>query len=164
MTIDPREFRNTVGQFVTGVTVIAADVDGSVRGMTANAFTSVSLEPPLVLFCVAKKAHLGQAVPRITGFSVNVLRQEQQNLSTFFSGGWKEPEPPPFAFEPWTGGPRLEDSVVSLGCAIEAIHEGGDHYIVVGRVQALYRHPEPCAPLVFAGGKYRALADLKQPI
>ena len=95
MEIDPREFRRTVGQFVTGVTVIAAEIDGTVRGMTANAFTSLSLDPPLVLFCVAKKAHLGQHIQRCTGFSVNILRQEQMHLSTYFAGGWKEPEPPP---------------------------------------------------------------------
>src|SRR5215813_11615038 len=60
MSIDAKEFRRTVGQFVTGVTVIAADIEGSTRGMTANAFTSLSLDPPLVLFCLAKKAHLAQ--------------------------------------------------------------------------------------------------------
>jgi flavin reductase (DIM6/NTAB) family NADH-FMN oxidoreductase RutF len=164
MDIDPREFRNTVGQFVTGVTVIAADIDGSVRGMTANAFTSVSLDPPLVLFCVAKKAHLGQVIQRASGFSVNVLRQEQQNLSTYFAGGWKEPEPPPFTFEPWHGGPLLSGAIAALGCAIEFVHEGGDHFIVVGRVLALHRAEPPFAPLVFAGGRYRALADLKEPL
>ena len=164
MAIDPREFRHTVGQFVTGVTVIAADIDGSVRGMTANAFTSLSLDPPLVLFCVAKKAHLGQVIHRADGFSVNVLRQEQQNLSTYFAGGWKEPEPPPFTFEPWQGGPMLADSGAALGCTVEAIHEGGDHFIVIGRVQAMYRRAEPWAPLVFATGKYVSLAEEKQPL
>ena len=73
MSIDPRAFRRTVGHFVTGVTVIAADIEGSTRGMTANAFTSLSLDPPLVLFCVAKKAHLGQVIHLASGFSVNIL-------------------------------------------------------------------------------------------
>ena len=164
MSIDTRAFRQTVGQFATGVTVIAADIDGSVRGMTANAFASLSLDPPLVLFCVAKKAHLGQIIHRASGFSVNVLRQEQQNLSTYFAGGWKESEPPPFTFEPWHGGPMLSDSGAALGCTVEAIHEGGDHFIVVGRVQAMYRRAEPWAPLVFATGKYVSLAEEKQPL
>ena len=164
MAIDPREFRQTVGQFVTGVTVIAAEIDGSVLGMTANAFTSLSLDPPLVLFCVAKKAHLAQGIHRSSGFSVNVLRQEQQNLSTYFAGGWKEPDPPPFTFEPWDGGPLLSDSGAAIGCTIETIHEGGDHFIVIGRVQALYRREAPWAPLVFAAGKYVSLAEEKQPL
>jgi len=164
MQIDAREFRRTVGQFVTGVTVIAAEIDGTVRGMTANAFTSLSLDPPLVLFCVAKKAHLGQHMREARGFSVNILRQEQMNLSAYFSGAWKEPDPPPFTFEPWHGHPLLSDSGAALGCSVETIHDGGDHFIVVGRVQAMYRRDEPWAPLVFAAGKYASLAEEKQPL
>jgi flavin reductase (DIM6/NTAB) family NADH-FMN oxidoreductase RutF len=162
--IDAREFRNTVGQFVTGVTVIAANIDGDVKGMTANAFTSLSLDPPLVLFCVAKKAHLGQSIHKASGFSVNILRQDQQNLSTYFAGGWKEPEPPPFTFEPWHGGPILVGSGAAIGCAIEKIHDGGDHHIVVGRVLALYKCEPPWAPLVFSAGKYVALEEPSEPL
>src|SRR5437868_4002113 len=132
MEIDPREFRRTVGQFVTGVTVIAAEIDGVTRGMTANAFTSLSLDPPLVLFCVGKTAHLGQMIHRATGFSVNMLTQEQQALSQYFAGQWKESSPPPFAFESWQGGPKLAGVSAALGCAVETIHEGGDHFIVIG--------------------------------
>ena len=156
---DSREFRRTVGQFVTGVTVIAIEADGQTKGMTANAFSSLSLDPPLVLFCVAKKAHLGQLIHNATGFSVNILALDQQPLSVYFSGGWKEPEPPPFEFESWHGAPKLVGTVAALGCAIEAIHEGGDHYIVVGRVQALHREDPAVAPLVFSGGRYAALAE-----
>jgi flavin reductase (DIM6/NTAB) family NADH-FMN oxidoreductase RutF len=159
MSIDSQAFRRTVGQFVTGVTVIAADIEGSVRGMTANAFTSLSLDPPLVLFCVAKKAHLGQVIHLASGFSVNILTQEHQSLSTYFAGGWKEPEPPPFSFEPWQGGPKLAGISAALGCAVETIHEGGDHFIVVGRVLALYHREPPMAPLVFNAGRYAALAE-----
>ena len=100
MSIDPKEFRRTVGQFVTGVTVIAADIEGSTRGMTANAFSSLSLDPPLVLFCLAKKAHLAQVIHMASGFSVNFLTHAQQDLSAYFAGMWKEPTPPAFGFEP----------------------------------------------------------------
>ena len=159
MSIDPKAFRHTVGHFVTGVTVIAADIEGSTRGMTANAFTSLSLDPPLVLFCVAKKAHLGQVIHLASGFSVNILTQEQQSLSTYFAGGWKEPEPPAFTFEPWSGGPKLAGIAAALGCAVEMIYEGGDHFIVIGRVLALYHCEPPTAPLVFRAGRYAALAE-----
>ena len=158
MAIDPKAFRRTVGQFVTGVTVIAADIDGAVRAMTANAFTSLSLDPPLVLFCVAKKAHLGQLIHQADGFSVNILTLEQQPLSAYFSGGWKEPDPPPFTFDPWQGGPMLSGVAAALGCSVETIHEGGDHFIVVGRVLALYHREPAAAPLVFTAGRYAALA------
>jgi len=159
MAIDPKEFRRTVGQFVTGVTVIAADIEGSTRGMTANAFTSLSLDPPLVLFCLAKKAHLAEVIHMATGFSVNVLTAAQQDLSSYFAGMWKEPTPPPLSFEPWEGGPKLGGVSAALGCALETIHEGGDHFIVVGRVLALYRHEPAPAPLVFHSGRYTSLAE-----
>jgi 3-hydroxy-9,10-secoandrosta-1,3,5(10)-triene-9,17-dione monooxygenase reductase component len=157
MAIDARAFRQTVGQFVTGVTVIAADIDGAVRAMTANSFTSVSLDPPLVLFCVGKTSHLGKLIHAASGFSVNILQDDQQPLSRYFAGGWKQDEPPPFVFTPWEGGPLLDGSLAALGCGIEAIYEGGDHWIVMGRVLSLYRS-ESTTPLVFRAGRYTALA------
>ncbi len=159
MSIDPKEFRRTVGQFVTGVTVVAADIEGSTRGMTANAFSSLSLDPPLVLFCLAKKAHLAQVIQMATGFSVNFLTQDQQDLSSYFAGMWKEATPPPFAFEQWEGGPKLAGVGAAMGCAMETIYEGGDHYIVIGRVLALYRQEPTPAPLVFHSGRYTSLAE-----
>jgi 3-hydroxy-9,10-secoandrosta-1,3,5(10)-triene-9,17-dione monooxygenase reductase component len=159
VSIDVRAFRHTAGQFVTGVTVIAAEVDGSIKAMTANSFTSVSLDPPLVLFCVGKTTHMGQLVHRATRFSVNILRQDQQNLSTYFAGGWKEPSPPPFTFVNWDGGHRLEGCPAAIGCAIETISEGGDHWLVLGRVLTLYRSEEAFAPLVFHAGRYATLEE-----
>ena len=159
MSVDARAFRQTVGHFVTGVTVIAIDVDGSVRAMTANAFTSLSLDPPLVLFCVKKSAHLGQLMHSAPGFSVNILCQAQQELSAYFSGLWTPPAPPPFSFSSWEGGPRLEGCVAALGCAVDKIHEGGDHWIVVGRVLALHVSEPAPQPLVFRGGQYTSLEE-----
>ena len=159
MSIDVRAFRHTAGQFVTGVTVIAAEIDGSIKAMTANSFTSVSLDPPLVLFCVGKTTHMGQIVHRATRFSVNILRQDQQNLSTYFAGGWKEPSPPPFTFVNWDGGHRLDGCPAAIGCAIETISEGGDHWLVLGRVLTLYRSEEAFAPLVFHAGRYATLEE-----
>jgi 3-hydroxy-9,10-secoandrosta-1,3,5(10)-triene-9,17-dione monooxygenase reductase component len=159
VSIDVRAFRHTAGQFVTGVTVIAAEIDGSIKAMTANSFTSVSLDPPLVLFCVGKTTHMGQIVHRATRFSVNILRQDQQNLSTYFAGGWKEPLPPPFTFINWDGGHRLDGCPAAIGCAIETITEGGDHWLVLGRVLTLYRSEEAFAPLVFHAGRYATLEE-----
>ena len=159
MSIDVRAFRHTAGQFVTGVTVIAAEVDGSIKAMTANSFTSVSLDPPLVLFCVGKTTHMGQLVHRAARFSVNILRQDQQNLSTYFAGGWKEPSPPPFTFINWDGGHRLDGCPAAIGCEIETISEGGDHWLVLGRVLTLYRSEEAFAPLVFHAGRYATLEE-----
>src|SRR5215208_6473833 len=114
MPIDSHRFRQTVGQFVTGVTVIAIDIGETIRAMTANSFTSLSLDPPLVLFCIGKDTRAGQVVHEASGFSVNILAHGQQDLSSYFGGGWKDPSPPPFAFIAWDGGPRLEGSAASL--------------------------------------------------
>ena len=151
---DRRAFRQTVGQFVTGVTVIVTEIDGQIRAMTANSFTSLSLEPPLVLCCVGKGTNTGRVIQSAAGFSVNILSQGQQALSTYFAGGWTEPQPPAFSFVKWMGGPRLDGCGAALGCAIESIHEGGDHWIVIGRVLELYGTEETCPPLVFCGGRY----------
>jgi 3-hydroxy-9,10-secoandrosta-1,3,5(10)-triene-9,17-dione monooxygenase reductase component len=159
MPIDSRTFRQTVGQFVTGVTVIAFEVDGTIRAMTANSFTSLSLEPPLVLFCVGKHTRAGQAIHAATGFSINILSEDQQDLSSYFAGAWKSGPPPAFAFLDWEGGPRLEGAVASLGCAIHGIHEGGDHWIVIGHVVATCRAESAPRPLMFFRGAYATLGE-----
>ena len=156
-SFDARAFRQTVGRFVTGVAVIVTEVDGEVRAMTANSFTSLSLDPPLVLFCVGKETKTGQVVHAAPGFSVNILRHGQQHLSTYFAGGWKEPQPPEFAFVKWVGAPRLDGCAAALGCAVESIHEGGDHWIVIGRVLDLHGADQAHPPLIFFGGRYTTI-------
>ena len=157
MSIDPRTLRQTVGRFATGVTVIAMEVDGEIRAMTANSFTSLSLDPPLVLFCLGKDTKAGLLIHSAQGFAVSILGHGQRDLSSYFAGMWREPEPPPFTFVAWEGGPRLEDCVAAMGCRIQAIHEGGDHWIVVGQVIATYRNEDAGEPLVFFSGRYVGL-------
>ena len=153
-SIDPKTFRQTVGQFPTGVTVIATAVDSRVHAMTVGSFTSVSLDPVLVLFCVDKRAKMAELIGHATGFSVNILRDEQEVLSTYFAGGWKQAKAPPFRFVPWDGGPRLEGSVAALGCSLDRTVDGGDHLIVIGEVKALHLGIEPRRPLIFHSGMY----------
>jgi flavin reductase (DIM6/NTAB) family NADH-FMN oxidoreductase RutF len=158
LSIDSRTFRQTVGRFVTGVTVIAIDVDGEIRAMTANSFTSLSLDPPLVLFCLGKETKAGHHIRSAPGFSISILREDQRDLSSYFAGAWApEAAPPPFSFTEWEGGPRLDGCMAALGCRTHAIHEGGDHWIVVGQVIATYRDEEAGEPLVFFGGRYVGL-------
>jgi 3-hydroxy-9,10-secoandrosta-1,3,5(10)-triene-9,17-dione monooxygenase reductase component len=155
--IDPKRYRQTVGRFLTGVTVVACDVAGEVQAMTANSFTSLSLDPPLVLFCPGKHTKTGQQVANFRSFSVNVLREEQQAISNYFAGGWKQPDPPPFRFVRQDQIPRLEGSLASLLCTVHEIYEGGDHWIVVGRVLGLHEGIEPLRPLGFHLGRYALL-------
>ncbi|HEY6508128.1 MAG TPA: flavin reductase family protein, partial [Vicinamibacterales bacterium] len=82
MSIDARTLRHTVGQFATGVTVVSTEVDGTLHAMTANSFTSLSLDPPLVLFCVGKQTRAGQLIHQASGFCVNILHEDQRDQST----------------------------------------------------------------------------------
>jgi len=158
LSIDSRTFRQTVGRFVTGVTVIAIDVDGEIRAMTANSFTSLSLDPPLVLFCLGKETKAGHHIRSAPGFSISILREDQRDLSSYFAGAWAlDADPPPFSFTEWEGGPRLDGCMAALGCRTHAIHEGGDHWIVVGQVIATYRDEDAGEPLVFFRGRYVGL-------
>jgi 3-hydroxy-9,10-secoandrosta-1,3,5(10)-triene-9,17-dione monooxygenase reductase component len=112
-----------------------------------------------VLVCVGNATNMGQVVHSAAGFSVNILTQDQQALSTYFAGGWKEPSPPTFSFASWDGGPLLDGCVAALGCTVETIYEGGDHWIVIGRVRKLHRREPPSAPLVFCAGRYAVLDE-----
>ena len=157
--MDSRSFRQTVGQFVTGVTVISTENGGAVHAMTANSFTSLSLDPPLVLFCAGKHTKMGGIVRDASRFAVNILSRDQQDVSRYFAGGWRHPEPPPFSFSTWEHVPRLAGCAATLACAVHGVHEGGDHWIVIGRVESVER-PEPAPiPLVFFGGRYVGLDE-----
>jgi len=166
--LDPRAYRNTIGLFATGVTVVSTQMGETVHGMTANAVTSLSLEPMLLLVAVGKKARLATLLPQATGFTVNILRADQEALSTFFAGGWHQPTPPPFRFVPWDIGPelgtvRLEGALAAIGCTLHSLVDGGDHWIVQGKVVALHQGMEPRLPLLFYGGRFRQLDATVHP-
>jgi flavin reductase (DIM6/NTAB) family NADH-FMN oxidoreductase RutF len=159
LRVDSRAFRNTMGLFATGVTVMAVEVEGEIYGMTANAVTSVSLEPLLVLVCVQKEAHLMQFLRQAEGFSINILNEQQQALSNFFANIWQEAAPPPFTFTPWVSGPRLEGAIGAVACRTREFLEGGDHWIVLGEVIDLYQAENPPKPLLYYRGQYQCLAE-----
>lgn len=153
-----RRFRDTMGLFATGVAVVIARGKGEEPvAMTANAVSSVSLDPMLVLFCPGKQSHLAEHIHEIQSFSINILRHDQEALSTYFAGGWKEATPPPFRLVPTQSGLRLEGSLASLECSLERAIDAGDHWIVIGRVLDLHTGVQPHRPLLFFGGRYRAV-------
>lgn len=159
---NPTDFRKTIGLFATGVTVVAAETGGEIHAMTANAVTSLSLDPLLVIVCVGKNARMADFLKDSDAFSINILRDEQRALSTFFAGGWEEAVPPPFRFVHWENCPRLEGCLASLGCELHEIVDGGDHWIVIGRVIALHRGIEPLNPLLFYEGRYGHIDTTKR--
>jgi 3-hydroxy-9,10-secoandrosta-1,3,5(10)-triene-9,17-dione monooxygenase reductase component len=134
---DARHFRDVLGRFCTGVTVVTSWWDGAPVGMTCQSFTSVSLSPPLVLFCPAKTSRSWPRIERAGFFCVNLLADGQHELSTrmALSGEHR------FDGLPWTpsstGAPLLEGILGYVDCTIEDVHDAGDHHVVVGSVQDL---------------------------
>lgn len=156
MTLDTLQFRSTLGLFATGVAVIATEIDDQLHAMTANAISSVSLDPMLILFCPAKRARISELLPRIKGFSINFLRDEHQALSTYFAGGQRSGAvAPPFKFVAAGAIPRLEGALASLICTPHQTFEGGDHWIVTALVNEIHQGIEPHRPLLFFKGQYR---------
>lgn len=152
-----RRFRDTLGLFATGVAVVIARAGEEPLAMTANAVTSVSLDPMLVLFCPGKQTRIAQHIGELEGFTINVLRHDQQALSTYFAGGWQEPAPPPFRLVPSRSALRLEGCLACIDCTIEHRIEAGDHWMVIGRVVDLHTGVQPHRPLLFYSGRYRAV-------
>ncbi len=157
--LDARRYRDTVGMFATGVAVIAGHAGDELFAMTANAVMSVSLDPMLIAFCPGKKTNFATHVQRLSGFSINLLREDQQALSTYFAGGWKEATPPPFRFVASRCGSRLEGCLASIDCEPERIVDIGDHWLIIGRVLDLHTGIAPHRPLMFFGGRYRSMQD-----
>ena len=154
---DARTFRDALGCFATGVTIITAmDSEGQPIGLTANSFTSVSLDPPLLLVCVANNAGSAAVLRDAERFAVNVLQIGQQPTSNRFAGKGEDR----FANTPWEvgefGTPVLTGSLSSFECARDAVHDGGDHFILVGRVLKAMFEPRR-DPLLYFRGKYRRL-------
>jgi flavin reductase (DIM6/NTAB) family NADH-FMN oxidoreductase RutF len=157
--ITPLDLRRACGQFATGVTVVTVRDGDGFRGMTANSFTSVSLDPPLVLVSVDRRNRTHELLSLGEPFAVNVLSQEQQCWSDRFAGRHGDiqhqfEDIPHTVSE--TGVPILTESAAVFSCRVVAIHEAGDHSLFIGQVEAI-EHTPGTTPLLFFGGKYRAL-------
>lgn len=154
---DPRDLRSLLGQFATGVTVITTcTADGRKVGMTANSFSSVSLEPALVLWSLARTAPSLNDFCSASHFAINVLSAEQHTLSRHFS----RPADDKFAgvtHAPGTAGvPLIDDVIATLVCRNVTQYDGGDHLIFIGEIEH-YRY-SGAEPLVFHAGQYRIAA------
>lgn len=155
--IDSAAYRTVMGHFLTGVTVISA-LDGDTPvGIAASSFTSLSLDPPLVLFCAGSSSSTWPRIRRTGHFCVNVLASDQEQVSRQFASRL----PDKFEGVGWhrgrTGSPRLSGVLAWIDCRIEAEHEAGDHVIVVGRVLEL-GHSDG-EPLAYYRGGYGAFAS-----
>ncbi len=147
-------FRRTLGMFPTGVTIITAQVGDQVHGMTANAFMSVSLRPPLVLISVDRRARLHGLLHEGRRYGISVLGDEQETLSDHFAGR-ADGEPPEPRFHVVRETPLVEGAVAHLVARVVRSYWGGDHSLFLGRVE--YARQNPGTPLLFHGGRYERL-------
>jgi flavin reductase (DIM6/NTAB) family NADH-FMN oxidoreductase RutF/DNA-binding MarR family transcriptional regulator len=157
LVLDQRALRRCLGQFATGVTVMTAQAGGELAGVTANSFSSLSLDPPLILWSIGKLSRSLPVFQAATHFAVNILAADQVQVSQTFS----RPDPDRFSKAPWAlgpgGAPLLEGTVATIVCRPEAFHDGGDHVLIVGRVVL---HAQRDAPvLLFSQGRYGVAED-----
>lgn len=157
-TFDPREFRNALGRFATGVTVVTArDADGTPLGLTVSSFNSVSIDPPLILWSLEKRSTTLPAFEQASHFAVNVLGADQMDLSNLFAGRAEDKFSGLDCPAGEGGAPLLPGCVATFQCRNWAQYDGGDHVILLGEVIAFERTPG--AALLFHDGAYCVAAE-----
>ena len=153
--MDDRLFRDAMGKFATGVTVLLTENEGETHGMTANGFMSVSLDPKLVLISIGHKAKFLEKVSQSKKYTVNILAEDQEHYSRHFAGKPGEA----VEFETLAELPVLKGAIAQIACEVVSEHVEGDHTLFIGRVVDL--RLEDKNPLLFFSGKYRKLTEVE---
>ncbi|MGP7998108.1 MAG: flavin reductase family protein [Streptosporangiaceae bacterium] len=161
--IDGAGFRRVAGQFASGIMVVSTSLDGADHAMTVTAFCSVSMEPPRVLFCAEKIARFHDTVLRTGTWAVSVLDEDAEKTAQWLATRGRPLEDQLAGIEhfpgPATGAPVLAGALGALECRTTAVHDGGDHSIVVGEVIGVSAPSPGGRPLIHYSGRYRALQD-----
>lgn len=151
--VDETRFKGALGRWASGVTVITAATENGPVGMAASSFSSVSKDPPLVLFCPAKSSSTWQQMDGVERFGVNILAHDQAEVCSVFARSGIDR----FAAVEWapteSGTPALAGVSVYIECSVENVHDAGDHNIVVGRIEHIGIHDD-ARPLVYHSGQY----------
>jgi flavin reductase (DIM6/NTAB) family NADH-FMN oxidoreductase RutF len=166
-TVDVSAFRRAMGSFPTGVTIVTvASDDSNMHGITVSSFSSVSLDPMLVLVCLNETSRGISLIERAGAFVVNVLSAGQHDVSRWFANRYRPVDSTMFdgvPFEPGvTGCPVLVDATASFECRLRQSHRAGDHLIMLGEVIALIHRPQ-LEPLIFHAGSYKSLEHEQAP-
>jgi 3-hydroxy-9,10-secoandrosta-1,3,5(10)-triene-9,17-dione monooxygenase reductase component len=150
-----------MGHYPTGVTVVAALEDGHPVGLAIGSFFSVSLEPPLVGFCVARTSSTWPRIERVGRFGITVLAEDQQETSGRFASKVEDKfEGETWVGAPVTGSPLIQGGLEHIDCTLHSVLDGGDHVIVLGRVQYMDVHRDDVGPLLFFRGGYGRHSEL----
>ena len=153
--MDRDSLRRAFGQFATGVTVVTTERNGDVHGMTANSFTSVSLEPAIVLVCINKRATIHERLRDTGRFGISVLTGAQIDAADHFAGRTKQLSE--IDFEPLGASFVLPDALAQFDCTVSAMHEAADHIIAIGAVASVRFAPGD--PLIFHSSRYQRLVN-----
>lgn len=160
-TLDQLAYRRVVGRFATGVTVVTSSLDGELHAMTANSFTSVSLDPVLVLFCAEKIARFHDVVLETGTWAVSVLARQHEEASRRFAVRGRPLDDQfsglPYSLGPVTGAPVLDGALAALECRTVSTLEAGDHTVVLGEVLSVELPASDAEPLLYFEGSYRIL-------
>ncbi|MED1201737.1 flavin reductase family protein [Heyndrickxia acidicola] len=155
--MENRVFRDTMGKFATGITVVTTESEGNIHGMTVNSFMSVSLEPKLVAISIDEKASMHTLLPQTRKFTVSFLKDDQQKLSMIFAKQLIEETS--IEFDRLDGQPVLKDALAAISCEVTDSLKAGDHTIFIGEVTGLTKKDGD--PLLYFGGKYRNLEKIE---
>jgi flavin reductase (DIM6/NTAB) family NADH-FMN oxidoreductase RutF len=163
MSFTPREFRDALGLFPTGVAIVTTvDAQGQPAGITVNSFTSVSLDPPLILVSIARTSRSFDLFNTVDHFAVNLLREEQRHVSSAFASATADR----FGVVKHSPGhgnaPLIDAHLVAFECETYARYDGGDHVLLIGKVLRLNHDPSlPPKPLLYYRGQYRELSEVR---
>jgi flavin reductase (DIM6/NTAB) family NADH-FMN oxidoreductase RutF len=158
VNVPTADFRTAMGQFATGVTVVTTLDGASPQGITVNALTSVSLDPPIVVIALDRKRFIVPAIDASRRYAVNILAEDQQWMSDCFAGANVTPNRESFCGAAWhpgtTGLPVIGGAIATLECAVEDRFEVGDHFLYVGRVEACSIEEPSAPPLLYHRKRY----------
>lgn len=163
MQFDQRQFRDALGAFASGVTVVTTGAEPNFVGMTVQSFCSLSLDPPLVLVCIDKRASTLPLLQETGAFTVNVLAAGDDATSNYFASSKRAAPPHQFDDYPHaigqTGTPRIDSAAFVYDCTLHESLDGGDHVIAIGKVEA-FAEQSQADPVLYYRGAYRTLAPL----
>lgn len=157
MPIDPEQFRKTLAQFVSGVTVVTCESGGTRHGITVSAFCSLSLDPPLILVCIEKRVTAHDAIASAGHFAVNVLAEDQEEISARFASRVEDRFEDVPVRPGSLGDPLIEGALATIECRVHEQWPGGDHTIFIGEIIASDLGEDD--PLLYFRGDYRRLAE-----
>lgn len=158
MPVTPDEFKQALGRFASGVTVVTTADNDKLGGLTVSAFSSLSLDPPYILVCIDKRSSANALIQSSRVFAVNILAKDQADLSNHFASRREDKFAGVAYHMGRLGVPILENTLAALECALVQVVDGGDHYIYIGQVEHS-SVAEGKEPLLYYRGQYRSLQD-----